>query len=189
MENQKYYELNVAGCKRMLPVCPLNENLSIAGFVILGDMELIEKCSSELLKKIDFPFDYLITGEMKGIPLAQEMARQHGDKRFFAARKSVKLYMADAFSVEVQSITTAGLQKLVLDRSDVEAMKGKRMLIVDDVVSTGASLLAMEKLVEAAGGIVVGKMAILAEGEAAERKDLIYLEKLPLLHPDGTPID
>ena len=180
-----YYRMKVAGLERDLPICPLNENLSIAGFVIFGDPELTVACARELLAKAP-KYDYILTAEAKGIPLAHEMARQAGDAKYILARKGPKLYMRDVFSVSVHSITTAKEQKLYLDGADAALMKGKRILIVDDVISTGESLSALEALVEKAGGEICGRMAILAEGDAQERKDLIYLEKLPLFHPDGT---
>ena len=180
-----YYTMTVAGLQRNLPICPLNENLSIAGFVIFGDQELTVACARELLAKAP-EYDYIITAEAKGIPLAHEMARQAGDAKYILARKGPKLYMRDIFGVTVQSITTAKEQKLYLDTADAELMKGKRILIVDDVISTGESLLALEKLVEKAGGIIAGRMAVLAEGDAQDRADLTYLEKLPLFNPDGT---
>ena len=180
-----YYRMNVAGLDRDLPICPLNDKLSIAGFVIFGDQELTVACARELLKKAP-EYDYIITAEAKGIPLAHEMARQAGDPKYILARKAPKLYMRDVFEVSVQSITTAKEQHLYLDGADAELMKGKRILLVDDVISTGESLKALEALVEKAGGIICGRMAILAEGDAQERPDLIYLEKLPLFNPDGT---
>ena len=180
-----YYTMNVAGLQRQLPICPVNDTLSIAGFVIFGDQELTVACAQELLKKAP-EYDYIITAEAKGIPLAHEMARQHGDAKYILARKGPKLYMRDVFSVSVQSITTAKEQKLYLDGADAALMQGKRILVVDDVISTGESLKALEALVEKAGGQICGRMAILAEGDAQERPDLIYLEKLPLFHPDGT---
>ena len=180
-----YYHMTVAGLERDLPICPLNENLSIAGFVIFGDQELTVACARELLKRAP-AYDYIITAEAKGIPLAHEMARQAGDKKYILARKGPKLYMRDIFSVTVNSITTAKEQKLYLDGADAALMKGKRILIVDDVISTGESLRALEALVEKAGGEICGRMAILAEGDAQELEDLIYLEKLPLFKPDGT---
>ena len=180
-----YYHMTVAGLPRDLPICPLNENLSIAGFVIFGDQELTVACARELLKRAP-QYDYIITAEAKGIPLAHEMARQAGDKKYILARKGPKLYMRDIFSVTVNSITTAKEQKLYLDGADAALMKGKRILIVDDVISTGESLRALEALVEKAGGEICGRMAILAEGDAQEREDLIYLEKLPLFKPDGS---
>jgi len=180
-----YYHMTIAGLERDLPICPLNENLSIAGFVIFGDPELTVACARELLDRAP-AYDYIITAEAKGIPLAHEMARQAGNRKYFLARKGPKLYMRDIFDVSVHSITTAKEQKLYLDGADAALMKGKKILIVDDVISTGESLHALEALVEKAGGTICGRMAILAEGDAQERKDLIYLEKLPLFHPDGT---
>ena len=179
------YEIDIAGLKRDLPLCPLNDQLSIAGFVIFGDPELTVACARDLLAKAP-EYDYIITAEAKGIPLAHEMARQAGNPKYILARKGPKLYMRDIFGVTVQSITTAKEQKLYLDGADAALMKGKRILIVDDVISTGESLKALEALVEKAGGIICGRMAILAEGDAQDRPDLIYLEKLPLFNPDGT---
>ena len=183
-----YYKMNVAGLTRYLPICPLNDKLSIAGFVIFGDQELTVECARELLKRAP-EYDYIITAEAKGIPLAHEMARQAGNSKYILARKGPKLYMRDIFSVSVQSITTAKEQKLYLDGADANLMKGRRILIVDDVISTGESLKALEALVEKAGGIIAGRMAVLAEGDAQDRADLIYLEKLPLFNPDGTVME
>ena len=180
-----FYHMNVAGLERDLPICPLNEHLSIAGFVIFGDQELTVACARDLLARAP-DYDYLITAEAKGIPLAHEMARQHGDAKYILARKGPKLYMRDIFSVSVNSITTAKEQKLYLDGADAALMKGKRILIVDDVISTGESLAALEALVNKAGGEICGRMTILAEGDAQERKDITYLEKLPLFNPDGS---
>ena len=180
-----YYRMTVAGLERDLPICPVNDKLYIAGFVIFGDQELTVACARELLKRAP-AYDYILTAEAKGIPLAHEMARQAGDAKYILARKGPKLYMRDIFSVSVQSITTAKEQKLYLDGADAALMKGKKILLVDDVISTGESLKALEALVEKAGGEICGRMAILAEGDAQERPDLIYLEKLPLFNPDGT---
>ena len=180
-----YYRMTVAGLERDLPICPLSDSLSIAGFVIFGDQELTVACARELLKKAP-EYDYIITAEAKGIPLAHEMARQTNARKYFLARKGPKLYMTGVFESAVRSITTAKEQKLYLDTADAELMKGKKILIVDDVISTGESLKALEALVEKAGGIIAGRMAILAEGDAQTREDLIYLEKLPLFNPDGT---
>ncbi len=179
------YPLHVAGLTRELTLCPVNENLYIAGFVIFGDVELTEACARELLKKAP-EYDILITAEAKGIPLAYEMARQAGTNRYLIARKVPKLYMKNVFTVKVNSITTAKEQTLCIDQEDADFMRGRRVLIVDDVISTGESLRAVEELVKQAGGNIVGKMAILAEGDATERDDIIYLEKLPLFNPDGT---
>ena len=180
-----YYRMNVAGLERDLPICKVTEILYIAGFVDFGDQELTVACARELLK-VAPEYDYIITAEAKGIPLAHEMARQTGAEKYFLARKGPKLYMTGVFESAVKSITTAKEQKLYLDTADAELMKGKKILIVDDVISTGESLAALEALVEKAGGIVAGRMAVLAEGDAQDRKDIIYLEKLPLFNPDGT---
>ena len=184
---KEFYRIKVAGLERDLPLCPLNDKLMIAGFVIFGDPELTCATARELLAKAP-EYDVLITAESKGIPLAHEMARQAGDSRYILARKSVKLYMKNVLKVEVQSITTAKLQTLYIDGSDAEFMKGKRVLIVDDVISTGESLRAIEHLVEAAGGNIVGRMAILAEGDAIDREDIQYLAPLPLFNAEGDPI-
>ena len=179
------YTMNVAGLQRDLPICKVTDSLYIAGFVVFGDQELTVACARELLERAP-EYDYIITAEAKGIPLAHEMARQAGDAKYILARKAPKLYMTDLFSSTVRSITTAKEQTLYLDGKDAKLMEGKRILVVDDVISTGESLKALEVLVEKAGGIICGRMAILAEGEAQKRRDLIYLEKLPLFNPDGS---
>ncbi len=180
-----FYRMKVAGLERDLPICPVTDSLYIAGFVIFGDQELTVACARDLLKLAP-EYDYILTAEAKGIPLAHEMARQAGDAKYILARKAPKLYMTDVFESSVKSITTAKEQKLYLDGADAKLMAGKRVLIVDDVISTGESLLALETLVNKAGGIIAGRMAILAEGDAQDREDLVYLEKLPLFNPDGT---
>ncbi|MBR5232889.1 MAG: adenine phosphoribosyltransferase [Clostridia bacterium] len=181
------YKMNIAGLDRALPLCRLTDDLYIGAFVIFGDQELTVACADALLKKAP-EYDYLISAEAKGIPLVHEMARQHGDKKYFLARKKHKLYMTGVMEVTVNSITTEGQQKLYLDTADAELMKGKRILIVDDVISTGESLAAIEELVRQTGAEICGKMTILAEGDAQTRDDIIYLEKLPLFRADGTPI-
>ncbi len=183
----KTYRMTIAGVERDLPICPLNENLSIAGFVIFGDPELTTATAKALLERAP-EYDYLITAEAKGIPLVHEMARLAGNQKYFLARKAPKLYMTGVMEVEVRSITTAKVQKLYLDTADAALMRGKRILVVDDVISTGESLSAIETLVKKAGGVVCGRMAILAEGDAQDRKDIIYLEKLPLFTSAGEPI-
>ena len=174
-----FYHMRIAGLERDLPICPVNDNLSIAGFVIFGDQELTVACAKELLAKVP-QYDYLITAEAKGIPLAHEMARQAGNAKYLLARKAPKLYMRDIFSVAVNSITTANEQRLYLDGADAALMKGKKILLVDDVISTGESIHALEQLAEKAEAKVVGKMAVLAEGDAKDRDDIVYLEPLPL---------
>ena len=181
----KYYNMKIAGLDRALPICRVTDDLYIAGFVIFGDPELTTACAKELLAKAP-EFDYMITAEAKGIPLIHEMARLNGNQRYILARKGPKLYMTNVVSVTVNSITTAKEQKLYLDGEDAERMKGKRILIVDDVISTGESLRAIEELVHSAGGNIVGKMTILAEGDAIDRDDIVYLEELPLFNADGT---
>ena len=180
-----FYRMKVAGLERDLPICKVTDSLYIAGFVIFGDQELTVACARELLARAP-EYDYIITAEAKGFPLAHEMARQTGAAKYILARKAPKLYMTDVFSSTVRSITPAKEQTLYQDGADAQLMKGKKILIVDDVISTGESLKALEVLVEKAGGQICGRMAILAEGDAQERPDLIYLEKLPLFNPDGT---
>ncbi len=180
------YPIDICGLQRELPLCPLNENLSIGAFVIFGDVELTEHCARELLKRAP-DFDYLIAPEAKAIPLVYEMSRQSGIK-YLLARKKAKAYMSGVFEVTVQSITTAGEQTLVIDQADAEAMKGRRIVLVDDVISTGESLWALEQLVTKAGGEIVARMAILAEGDAIHRQDITVLAPLPLFGPDGQPL-
>ena len=178
------YEIDIAGLKRELPLCKVSDDLYIGAFVIFGDVELTVHCAAELLKRAP-EYDYIIAPEAKAIPLIYEMSRQSG-LPYLLARKKAKAYMSGVFRVDVQSITTAGTQTLVIDTADAERMKGKRIVILDDVISTGESLRAMETLVGEAGGIIVGKMAVLAEGDAAERTDITVLAPLPLFRPDGS---
>ena len=182
-----FYKLKVAGIERDLPLCPISDDLYIGAFVLFGDIELTEKCAAALYAKAP-EHDVMITAESKGIPLVYEMCRLSGRNRYVLARKGVKLYMKDVVACETQSITTAAKQTLYIDGDDAEYMKGKRVLIVDDVISSGGSLLSLENLVKQAGGIVVGKMTILAEGDATQRDDIIFLEKLPLFNGNGEPI-
>ncbi len=177
------YSMKIAGLDRELPLCKLNDELQIAAFVIFGDAELTVACADELLKKAP-EFDYIITAEAKGIPLAHEMSRQSG-KKYFVARKKPKLYMTGVFDAIVNSITTEGEQHLYLDTAEAEQIKGKKILIVDDVISLGESLKAVQSLVNQAGGNIVGNMTVLAEGDAADRTDIVYLEKLPLFDKEG----
>ena len=176
---KKFYELKVAGCTRQLPICPVNELLDIAAFIMFDDVEITVK-SAEALLKICPEHDYVVTAEAKGIPLGYELARQ-GCGNYIVARKGLKLYMTDPLQVQVRSITTDHVQQLYLSSEEVERIRGKRVLIADDVISTGESLAAIEELVKKAGGIVVGRAAVLAEGDAADRDDIIFLEKLPLI--------
>ena len=179
------YEIDIAGLKRDLTLCKVSDDLFIGAFVIFGDVEMTVHCAAELLKRAP-EYDYIIAPEAKSIPLLYEMARQSGASKYFLARKGPKAYMSGVFEVSVKSITTAAVQRLVIDTADAEMIKGKRMLILDDVISTGESLRAMEELIAKAGGIVAGKMAVLAEGDAAKRDDIIFLAPLPLFNPDGT---
>ena len=179
------YEIDIAGLKRDLPLCKVSDDLYIGAFVMFGDVELTVHCATELLKLAP-EYDYLIAPEAKSIPLLYEMARQSHAEKYFLARKGPKAYMSGVFEVNVKSITTMEMQRLVIDTADAELIKGKRILILDDVISTGESLHATEELVRQAGGNIVGKMAVLAEGDAAERDDIIVLGKLPLFNPDGT---
>lgn len=172
------YKMTIAGLERELTLCPLNDKIDIAAFIMFSDVELTVACAEELLKKCG-EFDIILTAESKGIPIAYEMSRQCG-KPYVVARKSIKLYMTEPLSVSVKSITTEKLQTLYLSQEKASMLSGKKILIVDDVVSTGESFIALGKLAEAAGGEVVTYSAVLAEGDAAERDDIVFLEKLPL---------
>ena len=183
----KAYRMNIAGLDRDLPLCPISDELQIGAFVIFGDPELTTAIAERLLAIVP-EYDYIMTAEAKGIPLAHEMARLAGNQYYMIARKAPKLYMTGVFEASVKSITTAADQKLYLDVADAERMRGKRVLIVDDVISTGESLAAVESLVTQAGGIICGKAAVLAEGAATKRDDIIYLEKLPLFDKEGMPL-
>ena len=179
--------MEIAGLKRDLPLFPVNENLYIAAFIMFGDVEITKACATELLK-IAPAYDVMITAECKSIPLIYEMARQAGHNDYVIARKGPKVYMEDIITTSVDSITTAHTQTLCIGKKETELMKGKRVLIVDDVISTGESLAALEELVEKAGGIVAGKMAVLAEGDAINRKDITVLAPLPLFNANGEAI-
>ena len=185
---KEYYTMNIAGLTRDLPLCPISETLNIGAFVIFGDPELTTACAQALIEKAP-AHDVMITAESKGIPLICEMARLQNNERYVLARKSAKLYMRNLFTAEVRSITTNHVQTLYLDGADAEYMRGKRVLVVDDVISTGESLRALEELVHKAGGEIVGRMAILTEGDANHRKDIIALGQLPLFDKEGEPID
>lgn len=173
------YTIEVAGVTRELPIIKISDNLSIASFVILGDTEIVCAAAPEIVKRLP-EIDILVTAEAKGIPLVFEISRLLNMKKYIVARKSVKPYMDSPIIDEVVSITTQKKQILVLDEQDAAEIKGKRVAIIDDVISTGESIQAIERLVEAAGGIITAKAAILAEGDAAERDDIIFLERLPL---------
>ena len=181
------YSMNIAGLTRELPLCKVTDDLYIAAFICFGDAEITVACARELLKLVPASeYDYLFTAEAKSIPLIHEMARQSGAEKYFIARKGKKAYMPDPIYVEDKSITTANPQRLYLGQDDVALIRGKRLLIVDDVISTGGSLRAMEELIQKAGGTVAGKIAVLAEGDSKNRSDIRYLAPLPLFNADGT---
>ena len=181
------YRMHIAGLDRDLPICKVTEDFYIGAFIMFGDAELTVACARELLKLAEgIDYDYLFTAEAKSIPLIHEMARQSGAEKYFIARKGPKVYMPDPISVQDRSITTLGVQPLFLGSDDAALIRGRRILIVDDVISTGGSLLAMEALVAKAGGTVAGRMAVLAEGGAAQRSDIRFLEKLPVFNADGS---
>ena len=180
-----FYEMQIAGLTRQLPLCPLGDSMMIAGFVMFGDVEITVKCAEELLKRAP-EFDVIVTAESKGIPLAHEMARQSG-KDYVVLRKEPKLYMTNVVKTGVESITTAHIQTLCLGDYERNMIQGRKVLIVDDVISTGGSLLSIEKLVHNVEGEIVGKMAVLPEGDAAQREDIVFLEPLPLFDRNGKP--
>nr|WP_326186123.1 phosphoribosyltransferase family protein [uncultured Oscillibacter sp.] len=181
------YPIHIAGLERALPICKVTDDLYIGAFICFGDAELTVACARELLALVPADsYDYLFTAEAKSIPLIHEMARQSGAAKYFIARKGPKAYMPDPIHVEDHSITTAGTQKLYLGRDDAELIRGKRILLMDDVISTGGSLHAMEELVKLAGGTVTGRVAVLAEGDAQKREDIRFLAPLPLFNADGT---
>lgn len=174
-----YYTLKIGDLERKLPIIKLSEDLSIASFVILGDTEIVEKTAPLIAEKLP-KIDYIVTAEAKGVPLAYEISKILNLKSYIVARKSVKAYMKDVIEAEVNSITTTNPQKMYLNGEDAEKIKGKNIALVDDVISTGESLSTIEYLVKKAGGNVVAKAAILAEGDAKNRKDIIFLQELPL---------
>ena len=175
------YSMKIAGLDRELPICKVTDDLYIGAFIMFGDAELTVACARELLKLVSpDSYDYMLTAEAKSIPLIHEMARQSGAEKYFIARKGPKAYMPDPLHVADRSITTAGQQTLVIDKKDLDYMNGKRILVVDDVISTGGSLHALDALAARSSGTIVAQAAVLAEGDAAERKDIIFLEPLPL---------
>ena len=183
------YTMNIAGLDRQLPLCKVAEDFYIGAFVMFGDQEITVACAKELLARAPKDYDYLLTAEAKSIPLIHEMARQSNAPTYFVARKDMKVYLEDPLSVTVRSITTQHEQKLYLSGSEAKKLQGKRVLLVDDVISTGESMRALEELAKQAGATVAGRMAVLAEGEAQTRDDIVYLEKLPVFHKDGTVIE
>ena len=180
------YPMTIAGVKRELPLCKVADDFYIGAFIMFGDAEITVACAKELLARAPKEYDYLLTAEAKSIPLIHEMARQSGASEYFVARKGMKVYLTNPVHVKVRSITTQHDQDLYLSGADAAKMKGKKILIVDDVISTGESLHALEELVKQAGGEVAGRMAVLAEGDAQKRDDIVYLEKLPVFNGDGT---
>ena len=180
------YPMTIAGIKRELPLCKVADDFYIGAFIMFGDAEITVACAKKLLARAPKEYDYLLTAEAKSIPLIHEMARQSGASEYFVARKGMKVYLTDPIHVQVRSITTQHDQDLYLSGADAAKMKGKKILIVDDVISTGESLHALEELVHQAGGEVAGRMAVLAEGDAQKREDIVYLEKLPVFNADGT---
>lgn len=174
----KSYKMTIAGVECDLPICAVNDKLDIAAFILFGNVEVTVASAAKLLE-ICPEFDVILTPEAKSIPLAYEMSRQSG-KPYIVARKGEKVYMTNPIKVEVTSITTQKVQTLYLGEKEVALMRGKKILIVDDVISTGESLQAVRELVKNSGGIESASCAVLAEGDAADRKDIIFLEKLPL---------
>ncbi len=175
----EYYRVNIAGLERDLLRCPINDKLDIAAFILFGDVEVTVHSATELLKRLP-EFDYIVTPEAKSIPLAYEMSRQCG-KKYFVARKKAKLYMKDPVSVHVRSITTESVQTLIMDGVEGEQIRGKRVVILDDVISTGESLKAVEELCSKFDANIVAKAAVLAEGDAAQRSDIVFLGEIPLI--------
>ena len=180
-----FYEMTIAGLKRQLPLCKVTDELYIGAFIMFSDVEITKAAATELLRKAP-EFDIMITAESKGIPLIYEMSRQAEMNDYVVARKGPKLYMQDIISTQVDSITTDHIQTLCIGKKEADQMRSKKVLIVDDVISTGESLKSIEVLVNQVGGNIVGRMAVLAEGEAADRDDIIYLEKFPVFNSDGS---
>ena len=177
------YPMDVAGLHRELPICKVTDGLYIGAFIMFGDAELTVACARDLLKLVDSgSYDYMLTAEAKSIPLIHEMARQSGAKKYFIARKGMKVYLTNPLHVSVHSITTQTEQHLYLGGEDAAMLKGKRVLLVDDVIS----MKALEMLATEAGATIAGRIAVLAEGGAAERNDIKYLAPLPVFNPDGT---
>ena len=184
---EKSYTIKIAGCRRDLPLCKVSDELYIAAFIMFGDVEITRACAAALLERAP-ECDIMITAESKGIPLLYEMARQAGMNNYIVARKGPKLYMTNPIYTEVNSITTEDRQILCIGEEEANAMKGKRVLVIDDVISTGESLAALEQLIDRVGGNIVGKMAVLAEGDAIGREDITCLAPLPLFDAQGHPL-
>lgn len=177
----KFFTVDLNGFEANLPVLPLPSGVNIAFFNLHGNVRLTEHCGKQLTKLVA-DCDVLLTAESKGLQLTHVIARELGHEYYAVARKSKKLYMQDGLEVVIKSsITTGTEQKLYLSRHDAELMKGKKVGIIDDVVSTGNSLVGLEKLVEMSDGTICKKAFVLAEGEAAKREDICYLGVIPLL--------
>ena len=175
----EYYRVNIAGLERDLLRCPISDKLDIAAFIIFGDVEVTVHSATKLLKRLP-EFDYIVTPEAKSIPLAYEMSRQSG-KKYFVARKKAKLYMKNPVSVNVRSITTDAVQTLIMDEIEGDQIRGKRVVVLDDVISTGESIKAVEELCARFDAQVVARAAVLAEGDAAKRDDIVFLAEIPLI--------
>lgn len=180
----RFYALEVAGVKRRLPVLNVSDTLAIAAFIMLGDVELTEACARAMAEKVPRETEVILTAETKGIPFAAALAREMGHTHYVVARKSVKAYMEEPIWVDDVSITTKGMQTLCLNKPDIERIRDHNVLLLDDVISTGGSIKALHELVSIAGGTVVGQAAVLAEGDAVHRTDIICLEELPLFKPE-----
>ena len=178
----KFYTVDICGRKENLPILPLPSCVNICFFNLHGDVELTEHCAKKLAERIaKYKPDVLITAESKGLQLTHCAARYMGHKVYAVARKSRKLYMQDGISVDAKTITTGEIQHLYLSARDVDLLRGKKVAIVDDVISTGAANAALEQLVTKAGGEVICRAFVLAEGDAKDRKDIEYLAAIPLL--------
>ena len=180
MSGRETYSIEIAGLKRDLRLFEIKPGLRIAILNILGDTELVEACAHELAKKLkDIKFDVLVTAEAKSIPLAYALSAEM-KKPYVILRKTYKPYMGDAIRAETLSITTGQPQTLILDEKDRELLKGRQVLIVDDVISTGSTLQGMHMIIEKAGGTIVKEAAILTEGERSKWDKIVSLGHLPL---------
>ena len=175
-----FHKVDLQGFEAYLPILPLPSGIKIAFFNLHGDSAMTEHCGKKLAELVK-DCDVLITAESKGLQLTHCTARELGQRYYAVARKSKKLYMQDGIEVNIESsITTGAEQKLYLSKHDVDLIKGKKVGIVDDVVSTGASLQGLEALVLKAGGIIHKKAFVLAEADAKDRTDVIYLATIPI---------
>jgi adenine phosphoribosyltransferase len=180
MSARKTYSIKIAGLKRNLRLFQIKPGLRIAILNILGDTELVQACARELSKRLkSVKFDILVTAEAKSIPLAYALSVAT-KKPYVILRKTYKLYMGDALTAETLSITTGEPQTLILDEKDRKLMKGKKIVLVDDVISTGSTLQGMHMIAEKAGAKIVAEAAILTEGERSKWDEIISLGHLPL---------